>query len=175
MHKGVILIIPAKDRSSAEKGVRDFLEEYDENGENPTNRVYDWYEIGGRWKGTLPNGNVCLLKDCMAIVKDWRETVDEYIQKTEKYISEIVDPVRDKWSVEYNLELIEKAKEDIFFHNSNVYLITKEVNIISKSLFPNGFGESNGTHNLPDSLLTSLAAAKNNPEDYYCVMIDMHY
>jgi hypothetical protein len=47
MHKGVILLVNAESRKSAEKRVVDFLEGYG-NGD-----VWDWYVIGGRWSGTL--------------------------------------------------------------------------------------------------------------------------
>jgi hypothetical protein len=47
MHSGVILIVKAQNRKEALKAADAFLEPY--GGD----RVWDWYQIGGRWTGTL--------------------------------------------------------------------------------------------------------------------------
>jgi hypothetical protein len=45
MHKGIILLIKSTNKAGALTETRDFLKE---NGD-----VWDWYQIGGRWSGTL--------------------------------------------------------------------------------------------------------------------------
>lgn len=47
MHKGVILIVEAGNREEAIDNAECFLSDYGEG------RVWDWYEIGGRWTGQL--------------------------------------------------------------------------------------------------------------------------
>ena len=47
MHKGVILLVKAKSRSDAQTKAEEFLEPYGDS------KVWDWYQIGGRWSGTL--------------------------------------------------------------------------------------------------------------------------
>jgi len=47
MHKGIILLSKAGDRIDAESETNNFLEPYG-NG-----RVWDWFQIGGRWSGLL--------------------------------------------------------------------------------------------------------------------------
>jgi hypothetical protein len=46
MHKGVIILTKAGSKDQAEQKVRDFMEDYQD-------QVWDWYQIGGRWQGTL--------------------------------------------------------------------------------------------------------------------------
>lgn len=46
MHKGVFLLVPASDREDAESAAIEFLNQYKD-------RVWDWYQIGGRWSGVL--------------------------------------------------------------------------------------------------------------------------
>jgi hypothetical protein len=48
MHKGVILLLKAVDSKGAEAKTRVFMNSYEDE-------VWDWYEIGGRWTGTLDN------------------------------------------------------------------------------------------------------------------------
>jgi hypothetical protein len=47
MHKGVILLVKTADREDAIDQVESFLEPYGDGD------VWDWYEVGGRWTGTL--------------------------------------------------------------------------------------------------------------------------
>jgi hypothetical protein len=47
MHTGVIILVKAKSRAQAIKAAENFLEPYGDN------IVWDWYQIGGRWTGTL--------------------------------------------------------------------------------------------------------------------------
>lgn len=46
MHKGIILLVKADSRKLAEKKIKEFMDQYE-------NQVWDWWTIGGRWTGTL--------------------------------------------------------------------------------------------------------------------------
>lgn len=46
MHKGVILLVEAKNDNEARNKANKFMEEYQD-------KVCDWFTIGGRWTGTL--------------------------------------------------------------------------------------------------------------------------
>ena len=46
MHKGVILLAKAENQDDAKAQVEEFLNDYEGD-------VWDWYQIGGRWTGTL--------------------------------------------------------------------------------------------------------------------------
>jgi len=46
MHKGIIMLVKAEDKSDAISEVRSFLEDYE-------GQVWDWYVIGGRWNKML--------------------------------------------------------------------------------------------------------------------------
>lgn len=50
MHKGTILLMQLECREEAREKTEAFLEEYKD-------RVWDWYQIGGRWTGTLDKYN----------------------------------------------------------------------------------------------------------------------
>src|SRR5512147_5592 len=57
MHKGVILLVQANSAATAIRAANGFLANYD--GETSANGVFDWYQVGGRWTGTLvPDYNV---------------------------------------------------------------------------------------------------------------------
>lgn len=47
MHKGVILILKAENRKEIEERINEFMEPYGDS------RVWDWFQIGGRWSGIL--------------------------------------------------------------------------------------------------------------------------
>ncbi len=50
MHKGVILLVAADGIAEAKEAAESFMDEY-------ADAVYDWYQIGGRWSGTLTGFN----------------------------------------------------------------------------------------------------------------------
>jgi len=47
MHKGIILLVEAKNKEHARSEAEKFLEPYGDGD------VWDWYAVGGRWSGTL--------------------------------------------------------------------------------------------------------------------------
>lgn len=61
MHKGVIILVKATSRNEAKDNAQEFLAGYE-------NDVWDWYQIGGRWCGTLtgydPRKDPANLKTC---------------------------------------------------------------------------------------------------------------
>ena len=46
MHKGIILLTKAENNQEAKSNVEEFLAQYKDD-------VWDWYQIGGRWNGSL--------------------------------------------------------------------------------------------------------------------------
>jgi hypothetical protein len=50
MHKGVILLVKASSKEEASGKASEFMEGYQ-------GQVWDWWQVGGRWTGTLDNYN----------------------------------------------------------------------------------------------------------------------
>lgn len=179
MHKGIILITPASNVKDAEERVKVFMEDYCEDNENAINPVWDWLEVGGRWKGLLNGKNSAPIKECKAVIKDWRKSTEEYVKEYEADITEWEENEKIKPGRydmrDYYKNQIKVIKTDVLTRDSNVYLIKTEVNIIDKELFPNGFTDNKGTHNITDSLLESLISSKEILDDYYAVMVDIHH
>ena len=71
MHKGIIALVKARSAEQAKELVANYIEPYGDGD------VWDWYEVGGRWNGTLGKSNVLPLKDCINIVKKWRKDMEK--------------------------------------------------------------------------------------------------
>ena len=146
MHKGVICLTKATDKEDAISNVESFLESYGDG------KVWDWYEIGGRWSGTLGDDDSTQLTNCVIVVEEWK-------QDLEAEADELWDKLIDARSKEklgeekfgmsgYYAARYSEAKYDSFCFNSNVYDI------------------DNNTNNPEEAL--------KQPEQYFAVMVDMH-
>jgi hypothetical protein len=147
MHKGVICLTKATDKQDAISNVESFLESYGDG------KVWDWYEIGGRWSDTLgSNGDSVPLTECTTIVEEWKQDLEA--EADELWDKMVVAREKEK-SAENNLSMsgyyaarYSEARYDSFCFNSNVYDIDKSTNNPEEAL--------------------------KEPEQYFAVMVDMH-
>ena len=147
MHKGVICLTKATDKKEATSNVNNFLESYGDG------KVWDWYEIGGRWSGTLgDNGNSIPLTECVAVVEEWKQDLEAEAEelwdkmvtaRSKEKSGEVKFGMSGYYAARYS-----ETKYDSFCFNSNVYDI------------------DNNTNNPEEALI--------EPEQYFAVMVDMH-
>lgn len=103
MHKGVILLTKADSKEDAISNVNSFLEQYGDG------RVWDWYQIGGRWSNTLAPKK---------LLKKWQKKADSVLVRENGmlYTSEIknkADILQSMWE-----ELGLEGKNPHFDHYS---------------------------------------------------------
>lgn len=148
MHKGVICLTKATDEQDAISNVESFLDSYGDG------KVWDWFEIGGRWSDTLGvNGHYPVpLKECVTVVEEWKQDLEaEADELWDKLINarEKEKSGEEKFGMSgYFAARYSEAKYDSFCFNSNVYDI------------------DNNTNNPEEAL--------KEPEQYFAVMVDMH-
>jgi len=137
MHKGVMLIVKAEDKVSAEKQANSFMEGFQ-------NQVWDWYEVGGRWEGTLSkSSNVVPLAKCIKVVKDWADDMPDRIKEYEQRAKE--EKGKDKGMYGYYLKKQGELIGEDFCFDCNVY------------------NTEDWDYSIPEDMA-----------DYFAVMIDMH-
>lgn len=99
MHKGLILLVKAEDKSEAIEKVNDFMEPYGDGD------VWDWFSIGGRWNNTLAP-------------KELKEKWDEEAKK-------ILPKNEHGWlyqnDIDKNQDALQKAWEDLGLKGKNQY------------------------------------------------------
>jgi hypothetical protein len=152
MHKGVILLIKCDNEDTAEALANDFLESYGEG------YVWDWYEIGGRWKDIFGNNKPILsLSECLGVVKEWQQTISqaqEELDKAQKWLktggnTRKIDgkdvPFDDYYMYGYQLKIAGQLFSQDFCFDCNV------------------FNLENYDYSIPE-----------NVNDYYAVIVDMH-
>lgn len=157
MHKGVILLVKASNRQEATDKAETFLNKHE-------GKVWDWYQIGGRWSGTLlakdpqddpenkgkwptefrpDDSNVVPLSDVTSVVTEWAK---DWEQGRLKEVSEGEARFKDNPDM---LKYYERKRKSItgdkFSFESNVYDINKRTN-----------------------------KPPANPDGYWAVMVDMH-
>ena len=147
MHKGVICLTKATDKQDAISNVESFLESYGDS------KVWDWYEIGGRWSGTLGDDDSTQLTNCVIVVEEWKQDLEA---EADELWDKMIEARTQEKSGENNLSsmsgyyavLYSEAKHDDFCFNSNVFDIDKHTNNPEEAL--------------------------KVPEQYFAVMVDMH-
>jgi len=92
MHKAVILLVKAKDKFEAKEKADEFLDAYGEG------RVFDWYQIGGRWTGALnPKYKEFLQKADEILKKHPSNKSNEYGFLTQESVDDNKDILQDVW------------------------------------------------------------------------------
>jgi hypothetical protein len=147
MHKGVICLTKATDKEDAISNVESFLESYGDG------KVWDWYEIGGRWGGTLgSNGDSILLTECVAIVEEWKQDLEAEADEL--------------WDKMIEARTQEKSREDKFGMSGYFAARYSEVHHDEFCFNSNVYDIDNNTNNPEEALKV--------PEQYFAVMVDMH-
>ena len=170
MHFVNIIFVVADDENSAVALAEDSIKDYGEG------RVWDWYEVGGRWHGSLKGNDIINAKDYG--VDEFKKEILKAIEIRKNRINELFDTyfgddglTESAYMVtlrERLLQEVDKAVDDMKFWSlyKNCQLVLGY--FTNDSYFYDGH---NGTAETRYALET---LAKEPPERCWLVVIDMH-